>query len=122
MITYCKVCDVVTYPDAGDAHHRKFHELHRRCGIPVVRVCGVSCFDKGEHCNGYCTGKAKHPPEFNIPDGWHIELNKKPIPVRSHDYDYWHDDIDEDNQLYGTAASRHEAADMIARIIQDQTP
>ena len=35
MITYCKHCDVVTYPDAGEAHHKKFHEQHKRCGIPV---------------------------------------------------------------------------------------
>ena len=40
-----------------------------------------------------------------LPKGWHIEYNPKPIPDRSHDYDFWHDDVDDGNGLCGTARS-----------------
>ena len=42
---------------------------------------------------------------FEMPAGWHIEYNPKPIPDRRHDWDYWHDDA----ETCGTAASKQEA-------------
>lgn len=59
-----------------------------------------------------------------IPTGWHIEYNPKPIPSRSFDWDFWHDDYDYSYpdstisaQLAGTASSREDAAEQI-RIIE----
>ncbi len=41
--------------------------------------------------------------DFELPDGWHIECNPKPIPDRRFDWDYWHDEVDEENGLCGSA-------------------
>lgn len=46
---------------------------------------------------------------MNIPAGWHIQYNSKPIPLRGHDWDYWHDEVDNDSRLTGTAGSEEEA-------------
>jgi len=46
---------------------------------------------------------------MNIPAGWHIQYNPKPIPLRGHDWDYWHDEVDNDSRLTGTAASEEAA-------------
>jgi hypothetical protein len=53
-----------------------------------------------------------------IPSGWHIELNKKPIPSRQHDYDFYHDNydycsIEGGNGLCGTASSQADAIKQI---------
>lgn len=58
---------------------------------------------------------------MNIPDGWNIEKNIKPIPDRRHDYDFWHDDldIDSDQILCGTAASVDDAINQINEIIEN---
>lgn len=56
---------------------------------------------------------------MNIPKGWHIERNLKPIPTQSHDYDFWHDDYDGadgGNGLCGTAASIEDAIRQIEEI------
>lgn len=58
-----------------------------------------------------------------IPTGWHIEKNPKPIPDRSHDYDFWHEDYDYaddtgSNGLAGTASSEEAAARQIQAINQ----
>ena len=55
-----------------------------------------------------------------IPDGWHIQLNKKPIPWRQDDYDFWHDDCDLDSDLYGTAKSIQDALLQISEIMADK--
>ena len=52
----------------------------------------------------------------DLPSGWNIELNPKPIPDRSFDYDFWHDDHDGDNGLSGSAASFDDAVQDILRI------
>jgi len=56
--------------------------------------------------------------------GWHIERNPKPIPDRSHDYDFVHDDYDGadgGNGLAGTAASFEDACQQIADIEAERT-
>lgn len=58
-----------------------------------------------------------------IPNGWHIQLNPKPIPDRSHDFDYYHDDYDHcsiegGNGLCGTASSRDDAIEQILELEQ----
>ena len=55
-----------------------------------------------------------------IPQGWHIRREMKPIPDRRHDYDFWHDDVDLDSDLYGTAESVEDALLQIAEIEADQ--
>ena len=54
--------------------------------------------------------------EMKVGNGWNIELNKKPIPDRMFDYDFWHDDHDGDNGLSGSAASFDDAVQEILRI------
>ena len=46
---------------------------------------------------------------MTIPNGWHIKYNPKPIPIRGHDWDFWHDEVDNDSRLCGTAGSEEEA-------------
>jgi len=46
---------------------------------------------------------------MKLPHGWHIQYNPKPIPLRGHDWDYWHDEVDNDSRLTGTAASEEAA-------------
>jgi len=46
---------------------------------------------------------------MEIPKGWHIERNPKPIPTLAHDWDYWHDEVDNDSTLCGTASSKENA-------------
>lgn len=42
----------------------------------------------------------------DLPEGWHIEYNPKPVPPRlGVDWDFWHDDNDGDNGLFGTGSS-----------------
>ena len=31
--------------------------------VKKVMICGVDCHTGDANCNGYCTGKAEHPPE-----------------------------------------------------------
>ena len=49
---------------------------------------------------------------MEIPNGWNIELNPKPIPDRRHDWDFWHEDNDVEGLLCGTAASQEEALEL----------
>ena len=46
---------------------------------------------------------------MTIPNGWHIKYNPKPMPIRGHDWDFWHDEVDNDSRLCGTAGSEEEA-------------
>lgn len=48
--------------------------------------------------------------------GWHIERGPKPIPTRSFDFDFWHDDHDGDNGLCGNAKSVDDAIQQIREI------
>ena len=70
--------------------------------------------DDFDPCGGSVTDVSK--PEFR---GWTIEKNTKPIPDRSHDYDFWHtnyDGADGGNGLCGAAASRADAIKQIEEI------
>jgi hypothetical protein len=51
-----------------------------------------------------------------LPNGWHVEYNPKPIPDRRFDWDFWHDDNDIDNGLCGTAASKKDAIEQINEV------
>ena len=46
---------------------------------------------------------------MTIPNGWHIKYNPKPIPIRGHDWDFWHDEVGNDSRLCGAAGSEEEA-------------
>ncbi len=48
-----------------------------------------------------------------VPKGWNIKLDEKPIPSRSYDYDFWHDDCDDLNRLAGTGSSIDDCFDQI---------
>ena len=51
--------------------------------------------------------------------GWKITHNPKPIPDRSDDWDFIHDDYDGENGLCGTAASEEKAWEQIVDIAWD---
>lgn len=53
---------------------------------------------------------------MEVPEGWHVEYNQKPIPDRQFDYDYWHDDHDGTNGLCGASASVVDAIKQIEEI------
>jgi hypothetical protein len=51
-----------------------------------------------------------------IKEGWNVWYNPKPIPDRSHDFDFWHDNYDGadgGNGLSGTASSALDAVNQI---------
>lgn len=50
---------------------------------------------------------------IEIPTGWNVVKNVKPIPVRTIDYDFWHDDHDGDPILNGHASSIEDAVKQI---------
>ena len=57
-----------------------------------------------------------------IPEGWHIVYSPKPIPIKSFDWDFWHDNYDgadEGNGLCGCAESVDDAIKQINEIIAD---
>jgi len=49
-------------------------------------------------------------------NGWNIEFNPKPIPLRCCDWDFWHDDNDGENCLSGVASSEADAKKQIKEI------
>ena len=53
-------------------------------------------------------------------NGWTIKHDTKPIPDRSFDWDFWHDNHDGDNGLCGNASSITDALEQIADIEADQ--
>ena len=54
---------------------------------------------------------------ITLPNGWHIEYNPKPIPLRQFDYDFWHDDIDIGNNLHGYGSSEADCLNQITEIL-----
>lgn len=47
--------------------------------------------------------------DVELPEGWHIEYNPKPVPPRlGVDWDFWHDDYDGENDLHGTGSSERD--------------
>lgn len=56
--------------------------------------------------------KSKH----NIPKGWQVHYNPKPIPLRHFDYDFSHENFDGENGLAGNAASIQGAINQIQEI------
>jgi hypothetical protein len=48
--------------------------------------------------------------------GWHIMKDIKPIPNRSFDWGFYHDDYDGENGLCGTASSVKDALEQIDEI------
>ena len=53
---------------------------------------------------------------MDIPEGWRIDYNPKPIPDRNFDYDFSHDDHDGDNGLCGNGASEEDCIEQIKEI------
>jgi len=56
---------------------------------------------------------------MNLPNGWHVEYNPKPIPNRNFDYDFWHDNYDGadgGNGLAGTSANENDVLQQIVEI------
>jgi len=54
---------------------------------------------------------------IEIPAGWNIVYEAKPISIRTIDWDFWHDDQDEgDIDLGGTASSFEDAIKQIKEI------
>lgn len=54
-------------------------------------------------CNSKCAFS-------KVPEGWRVQFNPKPIPDRQFDYDFWHEDADDQNGLHGNAPSVEAAA------------
>ena len=53
-------------------------------------------------------------------DGWNIVRNVKPIPMRSCDWDFWHDDYDgPESGLAGVAKSPEGAILQILEIVTE---
>lgn len=51
---------------------------------------------------------------------WHIEKNPKPIPDRTHDWDFWRDGyVDLDAPWQGTASSVDDAIRQIEEMAED---
>lgn len=51
---------------------------------------------------------------------WRIVKNPKPIPDRSHDWDWWRDGhVDLDSPCQGTASSVDDAVRQIEEMVQD---
>lgn len=53
---------------------------------------------------------------MTTPEGWTITLNQKPIPDRSHDWDFGHTDYDGSNGLAGTGSSEADCLEQIKLI------
>ena len=49
----------------------------------------------------------------NLPAGWSITCSPKPIGTNAHDYDFWHENYDGENNLCGTASSLEDAIQQI---------
>lgn len=57
---------------------------------------------------------------MNIPKGWHIFYDPKPIPTKKHDFTFYHDDYDgaedgNDNRA-GTGETLQDCIDQIEEI------
>ncbi len=58
----------------------------------------------------------------DIGGGWCVRFNPKPMPDRSHDYDFWHEDYDGadgGNGLSGTASSHLDAVNQINDVMEN---
>ena len=53
------------------------------------------------------------------PEGWTIEYNPKPIK-RIGDWDFWHENHDGENGLFGMADSKADALEQIKEIEDDR--
>jgi hypothetical protein len=51
-----------------------------------------------------------------MPAGWNIKHNPKPISNSRHDWDFYHDNYDGVNGLAGTAEDIYDAIEQIAEI------
>jgi len=56
---------------------------------------------------------------MKVGNGWHIQHAPKPIPNRNYDYDFWHNDNDEDLLLCGEGASFEDCISKIAEITEE---
>ena len=59
---------------------------------------------------------------IEIPEGWHMVYNPKPIPIKRFDWEFWNDDYDGadgGNGLCGCAESVEDAIKQINEIIAD---
>jgi hypothetical protein len=82
---------------------KKMNAISKCCGFPAnVKGNTTSRF--------YVCSKCEKP--CDAWEGWHIKYNPKPIPDRSHDFDVWHDDLEN----IWTAASREDGLYRIEEI------
>jgi len=59
---------------------------------------------------------------IEIPEGWNVDRDVKPIPDRRFDFNYWHEDHDGSDGgdgLAGTASSVEDAVEQIKEIEKD---
>jgi len=55
-----------------------------------------------------------------IPSGWNIEYNPKPVPPRlGIDYDFWHENFDGENGLCGVGSSVEDCIEQINEMDKD---
>jgi len=99
----CQVCQGSFKPDSNK----------------IYKVFGADEVREIEFTDG---GEAPEVDKPEIPTGWYITHNPKPIPDRSHDYDFVHDNYDGadgGNGLCGTAKSFTDAIAQIKEIELD---
>jgi len=54
--------------------------------------------------------------QIQIPKGWSITYSPKPFGKGRHDYDFYHDNLDGENGLSGTAEDIYDAIEQINEI------
>lgn len=74
--------------------------------------CGDDELEDGR-CASCCSSARAETPYMK---GWELKYNPKPIPDRSHDWDYWHED---DEELFGFARTRADAKDAIFELYME---
>ena len=50
---------------------------------------------------------------MKVGNGWNIQLYIKPTPFRNMDYDFWHNDCDDENSLCGHGHSPEDCKEQI---------
>ncbi len=57
---------------------------------------------------------------MDIPLGWQIDYNPKPIPDRRFDYDFVHEEYDGENGLCGSGQSKEDCIEQINELQQEE--
>lgn len=58
---------------------------------------------------------------MRVGNGWNIEVDHKPIPIRKFDYNFWHDDNCDTEILCGNGETHDECLKQI-RIMESEHP